>query len=143
MLLGCADNTEKTAADMIELTNWQFTSGVPNNAITVHSENERYVFDCTVDNGQFWSYSEQKYVTEVELNPEETTWGLDNGETSGDFISITINDSNGVCGYAVIAVSQTDSDYSAEIIKFALFDEEKTTEQVTSLINQVKANYNN
>ena len=57
---GCSDSQNMVTLDM-----WRFTSGVPNNLITVHSGDKNTSFILTVDEGEFWSYEEQIYTKRV------------------------------------------------------------------------------
>ena len=53
---GCQGNgLETKAPDMVELSTWIFTSGVPNNLITVKSEDEILPLDAAPTRGIFYT----------------------------------------------------------------------------------------
>lgn len=125
---------------MVTLDMWRFTSGVPNNLITVHSGDKNTSFILTVDEGEFWSYEEQIYTKRVELKPEDTTrWNDIKDSCECDYIRIVAKNNDDIVGYAAVKVNQVDGlNYNATVLKSVWFDssEEVTPEQVDSLIEQ-------
>lgn len=74
---GCAESlpvTEAVAPEMIALDTWFFTSGVPNNKISVKAEKNDVVFYLTTDYGYFWDIANQNYADSVTLQSGGSTY---------------------------------------------------------------------
>lgn len=136
---GCAAK-ESNAPEMITLDTWIFTSGVPNNLITVHAENEDTVFTLLTDNGDFYYADETGYYRkQVTLKSGEFgSWQGVNDMPQQAHIKIVAKNNDDIVGYAAIKVEKDDSWYNATVLKSVWFDssEEVTPEQVDSLIEQ-------
>ena len=124
---GCADSapTEETALGMVTLDTWMFTSGVPNNQITVAAEEEGVVFVCRAKNGEFWDVAMQEYAKEVELaSGGKTYWSGDAIEE--DRVEIFAKKEGEIVGYAVVAVAAGEGmNYEAEVLHAAYFVDEE------------------
>lgn len=132
--------------DMIELHTWFFTSGVPNNAITVKYPNETAVFECSVNKGCFWLLSQ--YVQDAIIKPNDTIyWQPETsvGGTEQAFVDIVLKLDDYIVGYAVIEIHQNSYlDHTATLLKSAIFPkvngeyQKLTEEQIKSIIENLK-----
>lgn len=133
---------------MVQLDTWMFTSGIPNNAITVKYagvESEKASFDITVDSGSLWHNND--YEKSVSVTPGTTVYwhSVDDADTQKAYIKITLWVEEHIAGYAVIAVRKDGSslDYRAELSKCAVFPkldgayQDITQEQADGLIAEV------
>lgn len=124
---GCQGNgLETKAPDMVELSTWIFTSGVPNNLITVKSEDENLTFECRADEG-YLLYQSQ-YHKEITLSSGETVhWAFSDTEwihkdVPVDYVDIVVKEEDRIVGYAVIRITQRDGmDFSAKVVKSVMF----------------------
>lgn len=145
---GCADSPPAAEADdseMIALDTWFFTSGVPNNKISVRAEEEDVVFYLTTDYGEFWDIANQSYAGAVTLRSGESTcWhgGQEEAEGETGYIEVIAREDSSIAGYAVIKIVRADSlNYSATVLKSAWFlsgGDGIMEEQVSDLINAAK-----
>ena len=147
----CGNNyKEVKTKDMIELHTWILTSGIPNNAIVVKHTGENAVFECTVDNGQFWVHNLQQYSKNATLKPNDTVYWHAWENDSNDiiqyaFVDIILKVDDNIIGYAVIKILQKKPvTYTASVLKSALFPKVRgeyqtiTAEQIASIIEKVK-----
>ena len=133
---GCS---EKAAPDMVTLETWFFTSGVPNNLITVTDKREDAVYICTTEKGDFWSRAD--YCKQVTLSAGETvTWQpiRNAAEIELDFVDIIVKENDEIVGYAVIKITRQDGlSYSAEVLKASYFSAPVTQEYAEGVIKKV------
>ena len=76
-LCGCNRGTEiieQDAGNIVELSNWFFTSGVPNNVIRIFYSNEDTSFHCYVNDGVFWIESDQQYAKDAVIRTNESLY---------------------------------------------------------------------
>ena len=121
-------------AELVELKFYGNFSGlVPHWIKMVHSD-ENVVFNCTVDNGQFWTYSsgplgerkknisvpsgEQIYWENIEgLLPPPVSKSFDNA-----FVEIVLELEENIIGYAAVEIDKGHGMYSdADLLKSVLF----------------------
>lgn len=141
-LAACGAGAERKAPDLIELSYWYFTSGMPNNVIEVHAEK-----DCTVEieteTGFLWTGKEYcKELTQSGAEPVRTRWSFftDRGEEfTENYIDVILLDEGGVCGYAVIEVSEGESGYQASVLKAVTLRESVDRAEADARIAKAKA----
>lgn len=139
---------EVDAPDMVSLSYWVFTSGVPENAITVKSDNENTVFICLPENGEVFNKADRKYCEQIEMLSGETTYWRYNSifEFEYEFVKIIVKEDGKNIGCAVIEVTENNKRYSANVLKSVLFVDENgdtatvSEEKLNEFINEVKNN---
>ena len=125
---GCNGKLVEVDAEIVELSTWHFTSGVPNNLITVNHSEANAIFEISVDKGTFWVYEEQRYLQTVTVNNGETIYWHE-FDTDGGWLKVEIAYANiiakvddNIVGYAVIKIFKNDSNwFSAEVLKSVVF----------------------
>ena len=139
---GCAGASKKKGAGMVTLETWLFTSGVPNNLITVTDKREDAVYVCTTEKGDFWSRAEGGYCKQVTLSAGETTsWQPIRSaeEIEFDFVDIIVKENDEVVGYAVIKITERERmDHEAKVLKARYFLAPVTQEFVEGIIKNIK-----
>lgn len=137
------DIIEEDSQNMIELHNWFFTSGVPNNAILFSHEDEKVVFECSVNSGEFISVIQPYGIKSVNARSGDTLfWRAEQGESGTEhaFIEIILKIEDNIIGYALIEILQIISsvEHTAELFKSVLFPKVGGEYQIISE-NQVKS----
>ena len=145
---GCAESlpvTEAVAPEMIALDTWFFTSGVPNNKISVKAEKNDVVFYLTTDYGYFWDIANQNYADSVTLQSGGSTYWHSRQKDAEDeegYIDVIARKGTSIAGYAVIKIVRTDSlNYSATVLKSAWIlggKDSITEEKLSDLIDATK-----
>lgn len=126
--VGCQGSVSETnVTNMIELSTWYHTSGVPNNLIAVNSDDESLRFFCHASDGYFWNASGQ--VKEVVLVSGETVrWddleGYNLLDEYESYVDIVVKQGEQNVGYAVVQITWTDNYYTAKVIKSVLFQKD-------------------
>ena len=112
------DIQEVEADNMVELSYWFFTSGVPNNRITLYSSIENAVFECVAYKGNFG-----KNIKEYTASPNETIyWNYNAADFEEDFVDVALKVEDNYVGYAIIKITQQESIiYTASVLKSAIF----------------------
>ncbi len=148
---------EVDAPEMVSLSYWHFTSGVPENAITLKSDKTDGVFIVSTEIGEVFNKADKKYCQQAEITSGQTTYWrylipynpwTDSSENNfkSDFIKITLKDGDKFSGYSLIKVTKDDNIYIATILKsVTLVDENGDTatvseEKLNEFINEVKNN---
>ncbi len=129
ILVGCSDNSVLSQynytedADMIQLSNWQFTSGVANNEITVDFADSDVVVCCSSDSYGFWQ--DNSYSSSVNIAVGEAVcWNMACSGTAGDSecIDIRLYSGDNVVAFAVVeATLGDDGIYNATVVKSVTF----------------------
>ena len=113
---GCSYQIEKQIDGMIELERWFPTSGVPNNMIYYNFSIQDVVFDVTTDKGSFY----ESMGRNIKMKPGESSgWLEDDNDICFDksYISVKVENSEGVIGYAVIRLMFKSARYhTAEVV---------------------------
>ena len=149
LFCGCRHNfiklQEEEKSDMIILTNWFFTSGVPNNMIEVNGESDS-IFEISISSGKLWNYTDQTYQQVSKIKSEESVrWEFERPENTYVDIIEWLNDN--VIGYSVIEILFRDDrgeEYQAMVKKSVRFSKSNgeylnvTKDQVQDLIDQCK-----
>lgn len=140
-LSGCADNLTETPQALVQLSDWRFTSGVPNNALTVSYSDA--TFELSVDKGKFWVTDAQAYSATAELDNGKTIyWNAGNDTVETAYVDITAKIDNKIVGYAVVKISAVDNWYTATVLKSVVFAQSSakniTQRQVDTLIESAK-----
>ena len=149
LFCGCRHNfiklQEEEKSDMIILTNWFFTSGVPNNLIEVNGELDS-IFEISISSGKLWNYSDQTYqhISKIKSG-ESVRWEFERPENA--YVDIIEWLSDNVIGYSVIEIIFRDDrgeEYQAMVKKSVRFSKSNgeyvnvTKDQVQDLIDQCK-----
>ena len=124
-LCGCNRGTEiieQDAGNIVELSNWFFTSGVPNNVIRIVYSNEDTSFHCYVNDGVFWIESDQQYAKDAVIRTNESLYWhpMDmNSDHRQIYVDIVMRENDHYTGYVIIEIEPdgTSGDYRAEVIK--------------------------
>jgi len=132
-------------AELVELTTWFFTSGVPNNCIKMIYPDENAVFYCTVDNG-YIDIRQPGSLKNMSVHSGNTIYywhGI--GLVSNAFIEILLKSEENLIGYALIKVNSRNAvSHEAVLLKSVLFPQingkyQKVSEEyVKAAIEKVK-----
>ena len=144
-LAGCSDIQESNAKDMVELKTWFFTSGVPNNIIELHSDDEDVTFTCKTYGGRFWYDSQEATVSAGDF----VSWYDNQYDGEYDYVDIVAHDGEHIVGYAVVKITIMDYSaptgwHTAEVLKAVTFPkqlgkyQDVSERQVKKLIAQAK-----
>ena len=129
------DNYVETNIDnMLELNTWYFTSGFPNNLITVYYENDEASIEMIADDGYFLSNGESKVIIEpnatVSWNPDVT----DSSKTK-TFICVMVTVDTNIVAYAVVGVYRQDGSWynaNAAILKSVFIENRSENSNIVS-----------
>ncbi len=129
MLVGCSDNSVLSQynytedADMVTLSNWQFTSGVANNEITVDFADSDVVVCCSSDSYGFWQDNSYSNSVSIAVG-EAVSWNMACSGTAGDSTNIEVRLYSGdnVVAFAVVEATLGDNGiYNATVVKSVTF----------------------
>ncbi|MBQ8885130.1 MAG: hypothetical protein IJY62_01980 [Clostridia bacterium] len=143
--VGCSEKSDEVKADgMIELNTWHFTSGVPNNLITVRHSDKNAIFECLADDGEFrWN---NEYSQTVQIAPDDTVYwhpnNLDQGKEK-TFVDIILTVDGNISGYAVIKIACRENgswaDADATVVKSVFIKAENIScQEVEQRIENLK-----
>ena len=152
-LCACDGNVLEEDAELVELSTWFFTSGVPNNLIKMKHSDPNAVFQLTADEGEFYEGGGEWSQTVTRNNGELATWqNFESIDCAYVDVIVTVDDN--IVGYAVIKITYTTvylpqyeaetKEYGAEVIKSVVFPkmngeyQKITQKQVESKIQAAK-----
>lgn len=149
MIVGCADGgdyKETNMENMIELTSWHFTSGVPNNLITVHYPDEKAKIEIVADDG-YLNNKESKQIICPETTISWTPGGI-TATKSKTFISVIITVDDNIEAYGIVKIYRQNnsswSDAKSVVLKSVLIKNQTngsnivSREYINSLLEELK-----
>ena len=122
-LCACETDIVEEDAELVELTTWRFTSGVPNNLIEVKHSDPNAKFQLTADKGEFYEGGGEWSQTVMRNNGELATW-QSTWEVELAYVDVVVKVDDNIVGYVVIKIMQDEvyiADYHAEVVKSVAF----------------------
>ncbi len=143
---GSKEPTAKDVTDMVELSNWAVTSGVPNNKIKINFDDADAKVVLSTEKVGFWVSNAYAKTATVSVG-QGVSWNMANEGTAQEkaYIEVRIKSGDNIVGYALIkAVKNTSSAYDATVVKSVIFPkvdgayQTVSDAQVTEIINKLK-----
>ena len=108
----------------IELDTWYFTSGIPNNLISVKYSGvdaDKVIFTCKTNSASLFDRNDG-WKNEVTLCPDGTVCWWNSEYPDIAYVDVIVRKNGNIIGYALISIQKTEGlDYKARVTESAIF----------------------